>query len=150
MVLKRYNPREGTPAGIKVRKIAPNIVNRVFNPKAKNKVWSIDITYVPQDDGTRSYLFAIKDLYDKFVIDYELSRIMSVTFVIKCLEHAICNNDTTDIIIHSDQGVHFTCKQYIDLLEKNKIVVSHSRRTNCHDNSPIESFFAYSKKNHCG
>ncbi len=131
---------------MKVSKVAPNVVNRAFNPMRKNKIWSIDITYVPQGDGTRSYLFAIKDLYDKSIIDYEVSRTMSMPFVIRSLTRAIERNDTSDVIIHSDQGTHFTCKQYIDLLESNKITISHSKKCNCLDNAPIESFFALYKK----
>ncbi len=146
--IKALQPRKKStiPSGLEVSKVAPNIVDRVFKPQNKNRVWSIDITYVPQGDGTRSYLFAIKDLYDKSIIDYEVSRTMTVPFVIRCLNRAIENNDTSNIIIHSDQGTHFTCKQYITLLEDNGITISHSRKGNCHDNAPIESFFALYKK----
>lgn len=132
--------------GLVESKVAPNIVNRNFKPIRKNKIWSIDITYIPQGDGNRSYLFAIKDLYDKSIIDYEVSRIMSIPFVLRGLKRAISNNDTTDLVIHSDQGVHFTCRQYISLLEEHNITISHSRKGNCHDNAPIESFFALYKK----
>ncbi len=146
--IKAIQPKKRAtiPSGIEVSKIAPNIVNREFNPEAKNRIWSIDITYVPQGDGTKSYLFAIKDLYDKSIIDYEVSKTMSVSFVIKCLNRAISNNDTSKVMIHSDQGVHFTCDIYINLLESNNITISHSRKGNCHDNAPIESFFALYKK----
>ncbi len=67
---------------------------------------------------------------------------MSLPFVIRCLKRAIKNNNTKNLIIHSDQGVHFTCKEYVDLLEQNNITLSHSRKGNCHDNAPIESFFS--------
>ncbi len=138
--------RATIPSGLKVSKIASNVVNREFKPKQKNRIWSIDITYVPQSDGNRSYLFAIKDLYDKSIIDYEVSRTMSIPFVIRTLKRAIDANDTSEVIIHSDQGVHFTCRQYVNLLESNNITISHSRKGNCHDNAPIESFFALYKK----
>lgn len=146
IVAKSAKKKATIPNGMEVSKIAPNIVNRQFKPTEKNKIWSIDITYVPQGDGTRSYLFAIKDLYDKSIVDYEVSKIMTISFVIRTLNRAIENNDTSNIIIHSDQGVHFTCRQYINLLEKNNILISHSRKGNCHDNAPIESFFALYKK----
>ena len=71
---------------------------------------------------------------------------MTIPFVMRSLNRAIENNDTSNVIIHSDQGIHFTCKQYINLLERNKITISHSRKGNCHDNAPIESFFALYKK----
>lgn len=139
---KKYN----IPNGMKISKVAPNIVNRNFKPKEKNRTWSVDITYVPHMDGTRSYLFAIKDLYDKSIVDYQLSGNMGIHFVIMCLQRAIKSNETSKLIIHSDQGVHFTCTEYIELLQNNNIKISHSRKGNCHDNSPIESFFAIYKK----
>lgn len=97
-------------------------------------------------DATRSYLFAIKDLYDKSIIDYQLSGNMGIHFVINCLRRAIDSNDTSKLIIHSDQGVHFTCHKYTKIWQDNNIKVSHSREGNCHDNAPIESFFAIYKK----
>ncbi len=138
--------RKNKNFGLVESKIAPNIINRNFKPFNKNNTWSIDITYIPQHNGTRSYLFAIKDLFDKSIIDYELSRTMSLPFVIRCLKRAIKNNNTKNLTIHSDQGVHFTCKEYVDLLEQNNITLSHSRKGNCHDNAPIESFFSLYKK----
>lgn len=134
------------PSEMEISKIAPNVVNRCFKPKYKNRIWSVDITYVPQGNGARCYLFAIKDLYDKSIVDYEVSKTMTIPFVMRSLNRAIENNDTSNVIIHSDQGIHFTCKQYINLLERNKITISHSRKGNCHDNAPIESFFALYKK----
>lgn len=146
--IKALQPKKVSkvPSGMEISKVASNIVNRNFRPKQKNRIWSIDIIYVPQGDGANSYLFAIKDLYDKSIIDYEVSRTMSIPFVLKALKRAIKDNDISNLIIHSDQGIHFTCRQYIDLLEDNNITISHSRKRNCHDNAPIESFFALYKK----
>ncbi len=71
---------------------------------------------------------------------------MSMSFIIRSLSRAIKNNDTSKVIIHSDQGTHFTSKQYVTLLDNNDITISHSRKGNCHDNAPIESFFSLYKK----
>lgn len=107
---------------------------------------SIDITYIPQHNGTRLYLFAIKYLFDKAIIDYELIMTISFHFIIRCLKRANKNNNTKNLTIHSDQGVHFTCKEYLYLLEQNNINLSHLRNGNYHDNAPIESFFSLYKK----
>ncbi len=133
------------PIGLKQGKVATNIVDRNFKPDHKNNIWSIDITYIPHKEGTQSYLFAIKDLYDKSIIDYEHSSNMEVGFVIDPLKRAIKNNNIKNLIIHSDQGIHFTCTEYLDLLKDNRITISHSRRGNCLDNAPIESFFSLYK-----
>ncbi len=146
IITKSAKKKATTPSGMEVSKITPNIVNRKFKPTEKNKVWSIDIAYVPQSDGTRSYLFAIKDLFDKSIIDYEVSKTMTIPFEIRTLNRAIENNDTSNVMIHSDQGLHFTCRQYINLQDNHNILISHSRKGNCHDNAPIESFFALYKK----
>jgi putative transposase len=146
--IKALQPKRATrvKAGLTHSKYAPNLVERKFKPINKNRIWSIDITYVPQSDGTRSYLFAVKDLYDKSIVDYAVSRTMSLPFVTNTLTRAFKNNDTSNLIIHSDQGIHFSCAEYLALLEVNNITVSHSRRGNCLDNAPIESFFALYKK----
>lgn len=132
--------------GLVQSKIAPNIVNRKFKPLASNLIWSVDITYVPQGDGNRSYLFAIKDLYDKSIVAYSMSSDMSISFVLNAMKQAINNNDVSNLTVHSDQGIHFTCGLYTKLVESAGITLSHSRRGNCHDNAPIESFFSLYKK----
>lgn len=146
--IRALQPKKATrvKTGLVHSRYAPNLVARKFKPVNKNRIWSIDITYVPQSDGTRSYLFAVKDLYDKSIVDYGVSRTMTLPFVINTLTRAIRNNDTSNLIIHSDQGIHFSCAEYLELLETNNISVSHSRRGNCLDNAPIESFFALYKK----
>lgn len=73
---------------------------------------------------------------------------MNANFVLNYLKKAIKDNNVsnTNLIIHSDQGIHFSCRSYINLLKKENIIGSHSRRGNCLDNSPIESFFHYLRK----
>lgn len=116
--------------GLVVSKIAPNIIKRNFKPIAPNLIWSVDITNVPQGDGNRTYLFAIKDLYDKSIVAYSMSRDMSISFVLNAMKKAISENDVSNLFVHSDQGTHFTCGLYIGLLEDSKITISHSRRGN--------------------
>lgn len=146
--IKALQPKKQSKVnnGLVVSKIAPNIINRNFKPIAPNLIWSVDITYVPQGDGNRSYLFAIKDLYDKSIVAYSISRDMSISFVLNAMKKAISENDVSNLIVHSDQGVHFTCGLYIRLLEEAGITISHSRRGNCYDNAPIESFFSLYKR----
>lgn len=125
-----------------------NEINRDFKPSAPNKTWSIDITYLHHASG-RSYMVAIKDLYSDYILAHEVSTTMNFNFVGKAIKTAIkksnykCDNSLT---LHSDQGSHFNCAAYHNILRTNKIIGSHSRRGNCWDNAPIESFFSHFKE----
>lgn len=141
----RHRKKYNIPSGIVQGKIASNLINRDFNTKQKNQVWSADITYLPLADGSRSYLFAVKDLYNKEIVCYSVSKIINMPLVIKCLKKALKKINTKKLIIHTDQGTHFTSKIYQKLLDGESVNISHSRRGNCLDNAPIESFFSLYK-----
>lgn len=124
-----------------------NILNRNFKCTKSNKNWSIDITYV-LDKTRNTYLVCIKDLYDKRIVSFENSNTLSEKFVLSCVRNAFESNNVNDsnLIIHSDQGSHFTSKAYVSLLGEFNVIGSHSRKGNCHDNSPIKSFFSIFKR----
>lgn len=69
-------------------------------------------------------------------------------FVLRCVKIALLKNNIKpgQLVLHSDQGVHFTCSHYVKLLVKYGITGSHSRKGNCHDNACIESFFSLFKR----
>jgi transposase InsO family protein len=135
------------PKDLKSSKYYANVINRDFKSSEKNRKWSIDITYVPYGT-TRGYLFCIKDLFDKSIVANSFSLRMDAKFVVECLEGAFIGNNIkkNQLIVQADQGVHFSCIAYIALLEKYGVIGSHSRRGNCLDNAPIESFFSLFKK----
>ena len=103
-----------------------------------NHVWGIDITYLRMGKGFM-YLFLIIDWYSRKVIDYELSSTLEKGFVLRCLKRAFsrCKPE----IMNSDQGSHFTNKDYLELLEKEGVKVSMDGKGRATDNSRTERFF---------
>lgn len=122
----------------------PNLIKRDFNATKPNQKWSIDITYIHTISGVE-YLCAIKDMYDKSIISHNQSRFMDNELVLNTVKQAIKSvpyHYRKGLILHSDQGTHFTGKDYGNLLKYNKIKRSCSYKGCCVDNVPIESFFS--------
>jgi putative transposase len=106
--------------------------------------WSIDITYLFCKDGL-AYLCAIKDMHDKSIISWKISRFIDHRLVMDTLDQAIDlvpYEQRADLILHSDQGWHFTHPVYRERLKTNRITQSISARGSSVDNCPIESFFS--------
>lgn len=128
---------------IKHHKI-PNLIKRNFNASKPNQKWSIDITYIHTISGVE-YLCAIKDMYDKSIVSYNQSRFIDNDLVLTTVKQALSitpYSQRKGLILHSDQGTHFTGTQYGLLLKHNKIKRSCSYKGSCVDNVPIESFFS--------
>jgi transposase InsO family protein len=129
-------------------KTAPNLLRRKFNITKKDTVYSTDITYLPYGKGLRAYLSAVKDLGTKEIVHYNLSRKMTIELATNGLENLygkLSLRKRKKLLIHSDQGTHYTSKVYRNLLKQFKVKQSMSRRGNCLDNAPIESFFGHMK-----
>ncbi len=122
-----------------------NILKRDFKAQKMNEKWSIDVSYIPINNHQFRYLFAVKDLYNNEIVGYSIEKRQRLKQVKNTLEKLLKDRDCRNLIIHSDQGFQFTHKEYIKLLEDKGVRVSHSRRGNCLDNSPIESFFSHLK-----
>ena len=141
------NPYRQMAKNIKTNAVFPNVVNREFVKGGVRKVLLTDITYVFYDGGV-CYLSTILDAFTREILAYELSTNLMVNFVIETVddlisEHGSTLDDTT--IIHSDQGCHYTSKAFIQKVHDNNFVQSMSRRGNCWDNAPQESFFGHMK-----
>jgi putative transposase len=124
-----------------------NILNRRFNVKKKDQVYSTDITQFNYN-GEKAYLTVFKDLGTREIKSYAMSKNASVYFVRKALERALYKVpkcDRNNLIIHSDQGYHYTHFDYRKLLEEHGVKQSMSRKGNCLDNAPVESFFGHLK-----
>lgn len=122
----------------------PNLIKRNFNATKPNQKWSIDITYIHTISGVE-YLCAIKDMFDKSIVSYNQSRFIDNELVLTAVKQAIKKipyRQRKGLILHSDQGFHFTGTQYGTLLKNNKIKRSCSYKGCCVDNVPIESFFS--------
>lgn len=129
-------------------KVAANIVQRQFNPETGVIVLSTDITQLTYSYGQKAYLSAVKDLRTKEIVTYSLSRHPTVELAIGKLEEALSSQPKEirkRIIIHSDQGGQYCSPQYLRVLERLEVAASMSRKGNCLDNAPIESFFGHFK-----
>lgn len=106
---------------------------KVIHP---NQVWAIDITYIPMAKGFL-YLTAIIDLYSRYVVGWGLSNSLDAASVHRVLKEAILTNGKPGII-NSDQGCQFTCKEWIEYLEKENIQISMDGKGRAIDNIFIE------------
>lgn len=122
-------------------RIAPNHLNRAFNPESPGMVWVSDITYIETLQGFR-YLTTVMDLYDRKIIGWSLSRSMKAEeTTIRAYKSALKGRKhETGLIFHSDQGVQYACREFRRVLGSG-VVQSMSRRGNCWDNAVAESFF---------
>ena len=126
-------------------KSLPNIIQQEFNIKSPRKVFSTDVTFLINRSGKRAYLSAVKDLCTKEIVGFELSNTNDLDFVIKSVRKSIRGIKSENLIIHSDQGFQYTHTCYQNYLKEKNIIQSMSRRGQCLDNAPIESFFGHLK-----
>jgi putative transposase len=121
--------------------------NRIYSNLIKdkeltciNQVWCADITYIRILNGF-VYLAAIIDIYSRKIVGYAIGRTLSSELAITALNMAIATRNTDNLIHHSDQGIQYTCKDYIKILKDNGIRISMSAKGNPYDNAFAESFF---------
>ena len=145
--IRRANPYRQLAKATKTSHVAPNVVNREFLSRGARKVLLTDITYLAYADGF-FYLSTILDAVTREVLAYELSASLKVNFVIETVDQLIANHGSVlddETIVHSDQGFHYTSCAFIDKLKDAAFVQSMSRKGNCWDNAPQESFYGHMK-----
>ncbi len=126
--------------------IAPNLLNRKFKTFRPNQVWVTDITYIPTMTGWL-YLVVFLDLYSRKVVGWSVSTRLKTEFVTAALKKAIrARQPAKGLMIHSDRGVQYASNEYRELLAEHDIICSMSRKANCWDNAPAESFFSLLKR----
>jgi transposase InsO family protein len=126
--------------------VADNLLDRQFDPSGANETWLADITYIPTREGWL-YLAAVEDLYSRRVVGWSLADHMESRLVVDALELAVQRRLPDEgLLAHSDRGSQYASEHYQRLLEKHGITCSMSRRADCWDNAPMESFFASLKK----
>lgn len=126
--------------------VAENVVDRRFDPEAPNRVWTADITYIPTREGWL-YLAAVEDLYSRQVVGWSMSERIDSRLVVDALEMAVSRRLPAEgLVAHSDRGSQYASEHYRRVLSGHGITCSMSRRANCWDNAPMESFFASLKK----
>jgi transposase InsO family protein len=127
--------------------VAPNVVNRNFTPDGPNRVWATDITYIHTRQGWL-YLAVILDLYSRKVVGWSMQPGLDRRLVLDALDMAIDARRPAPgmLVHHSDRGVQYACHDYRQALADAEIAVSMSRKANCWDNAPVESFFSTLKQ----
>lgn len=132
--------------------LAENRLNRAYQVEAianVNQTWAGDITYVPTAQGWL-YLAVVLDLKSRKVIGWSMARTMEQTLVHDALKMALERRGLGDakgqLLFHSDRGSQYAAHDYQERLHQHGIVCSMSRKGNCWDNAPVESFFATLKK----
>lgn len=126
----------------------PNLVQRQFTVSKPDLIYSTDITQFNLLTGEKVYLAAIKDLGTKEIKSFRLSKSTSTYFTGQVLKEALSQlplEKSKKLIIHSDQGYHFTHSSFRQTIQQVGAKQSMSRKGNCLDNAPIESFFGYLK-----
>jgi putative transposase len=119
---------------------AANLLGRVFTAERPNACWLTDITFIPTRAGWL-YLAALLDLYSRAVVGWAMSTRMDRALVMDALSMAIARRGAAPEILHSDRGSLYAVADYRALLVKHGIRQSMSRKANCWDNAPMESFF---------
>ncbi len=145
--IRKLNPYREMARNLRTNAIADNRVKREFRQHGPRKILLTDITYIPYKKGF-CYLSVIKDAYTEQVLSYVLSESLEVDFVLLTVQQLIENHGSTlqtETLLHSDQGCHYTSIRYRQLLSDNRLRQSMSRRGNCWDNAPQESFFGHMK-----
>jgi transposase InsO family protein len=145
--IRKPSPYKKMAKDMKTNHVAQNIVNRKFNEQKVRHVFLTDITYIPYN-GQFCYLSPIMDLCTNEIVAYTLSESLEVQFVLDMVDSLVKKHGATlddSIIIHSDQGCHYTSNAFIRKLKDADFVQSISRKGNCWDNAPQESFFGHMK-----
>jgi len=141
--VRRKNPYKFMMKKTMEHRIFPNKLQREFSQPVPFKVFCTDITYIPFCHGF-AYLSVIKDIASGEVVAWNLSINLKMTLVIDTIKNMNLNA-YEGIMIHSDQGFHYTNPKYIETIKGLKMNQSMSRKANCIDNAPIESFFGHMK-----
>ena len=126
--------------------VAENLLDQHFEVSRPNTAWVSDITYIPTDEGWL-YLAGHKDLFNGEVVGYAMGERLTKNLVSESLFRAVAaKRPAKGLIHHSDRGSQYCCYEYRELLEQFGMNASMSRKGNCFDNAPMESFWGTLKQ----
>ena len=145
--IRKANPYRRIAKALKTDTVAGNLLNRGSEAHGARKILLTDITYIPYH-GTSCYLSTILDAFTEQVLAYRVIESLEIDFGLETVrslvrEHGISLSAET--LIHSDQGCHYTSCQFIQIVRDAQLRQSMSRKGNCWDNAPQESFFGHMK-----
>ncbi|MBK5240431.1 IS3 family transposase, partial [Clostridium sp.] len=145
---RKSNPYKKIAKATKEHCVVKNILNREFKQATPGKVLLTDITYLQYGNSKTAYLSTIKDSSTNEILAYKVSDRITLDIALDTIKYLVKTRRvslTKDAFIHSDQGSHYTSPIFQKLLKKYKLAQSMSRRGNCWDNAPQESFFGHMK-----
>lgn len=149
-IMKKYNlvarVRGRNPYKMIMKKTAEhrtfvNQLDRAFNQTIPRRFFCTDITYIPFN-GRFAYLCVVKDIASGEIVAWYLLPYVTMELVLKTIEQM---RPYRNALIHSDQGFHYTNPEYIEKIKALEMIQSMSRKGNCIDNAPAESFFGHLK-----
>lgn len=121
--------------------VAPNLLDRNFSADRPNRIWLTDITYIPTTEGWL-YLAAVLDMNSRRIVGWAMRSRMQSQLVIDALSMAIRQRRPgRGLVHHSDRGSQYCGQEYRNILKSQGFICSMSRKGNCWDNAPMESFF---------
>lgn len=145
--VRRRNPYKDIMKKTAEHRTFANILNREFTQLIPQKVFCTDITYL-FFNNTVAYFSAVKDVASREIVAWSLSKHIDMNLVFDTIKNMKNNMDIDslrDVLIHSDQGFHYTNPEYIFKIKELDMTQSMSRKGNCIDNSPMETFFGHFK-----
>lgn len=145
--IRKANPYRRMAKALQTNNVSNNVLNREFREHGPRMVLLTDITYIPYNN-TRCYLSTILDAFTKEILAYVLSESLEVDFVLETVNILIEKHGislSAETLMHSDQGCHYTSYSFIQILKDKNLRQSMSRKGNCWDNAPQESFFGHMK-----
>lgn len=146
--IRKANPYRRMMKANREHTVVSNTLKRQFKQGVPGKVLLTDITYMPFGNSKMAYLSTIKDASTNEILSYHLSQRITLDIATTTIEKLVKKHKSLlhkDAFIHSDQGCHYTSPIFQRLLKKHKLGQSMSRRGNCWDNAPQESFFGHMK-----
>jgi putative transposase len=146
--VRRANPYRKIAKATEEHRTVPNHLNRDFQQDEPGKVFLTDITYLQYQGGRTGYLSCVKDVATREIVAHVLSSGLDMSIAYKTLSNlkkALHGNIHPEAMIHSDQGFHYTHPEYQKRVKQLGLIQSMSRKGNCLDNAPMESFFGHLK-----
>jgi len=154
--IRKANPYRRMAKALRSNNVADNLLQREFTAHGPRMVLLTDITYIPYN-GVFCYLSTVLDAFTKQILSYMLSESLEIDFVLETINQLIADHGVSlqaETLINSDQGCHYTSYKFIQIVKDSNLRQSMSRRGNCWDNAPQESFFGHMKDeidlNQCG
>lgn len=138
--IRKANPYKRMAKAMKTSHVAPNKLKRKFKDGNPNQILLTDITYLTYDLNQRAYLSGIKDGVTTEMHGYKVSRNLDISFVEDSMNQLEKITLDPNALINSDQGTHYTSHVFQRCVKELGLVQSMSRRGNCWDNAPIESY----------